>query len=136
MAGLKTDPTYITWCHMKSRCFNKNNERYDDYGGRGITVCKRWLKYSNFLKDMGPKTNRELSLERLNNNKGYSKSNCKWATRKEQCNNRRTSRFINIDGTIKTLAQWCETSDIKDSTIRQRYYGYKWDIKKALGMEV
>lgn len=121
---------------MKSRCLNKNNERYADYGGRGITICKRWLKYSNFLEDMGPKQNKDLSLERLNNNKGYNKSNCKWATRKEQCNNRRTSRFINIDGTIKTLAQWCEMSEVKDSTIRQRYYGYKWDVKKALGMEV
>lgn len=86
-------PTYATWANMIQRCTNQNRREWKNYGGRGITVCKRWQdSFKNFLEDMGKKPNVKLTIERINNNKGYSKGNCKWATRIENNNNRRPAR--------------------------------------------
>jgi hypothetical protein len=78
---------------MKQRCLNPNNKDYHNYGGRGITVCDRWLKFANFFNDMGGKPE-ELTLERMNNDGNYEPSNCKWATRKEQANNTRKQKKL------------------------------------------
>jgi len=91
--GLSRSPEYSIRKSMVARCYNKKNNSYKNYGGRGIKVCKRWLKFENFYKDMGPRPNKSFSLERINNNKGYSKSNCKWATPEEQGNNKSNSVF-------------------------------------------
>jgi hypothetical protein len=82
-------PLYWTWAGMKARCENPNHKAYLNYGGRGITVCKRWQTFENFAKDMGPKPTPEHTLERINNDRGYSPANCKWATIEEQVANKR-----------------------------------------------
>jgi hypothetical protein len=81
-------PTYQSWCDMKRRCLDPLRQGYENYGGRGIKVCERWLFFGNFLQDMG-ECPKGLTLERIDNNKGYYKDNCKWATRAEQSRNKR-----------------------------------------------
>ena len=82
---------YKCWWAMLDRCLNPQNKSFHHYGGRGITVCKRWIDFEAFFSDMGPKPPR-LSIERVNNNGGYSPSNCKWATQSEQCRNMRRKK--------------------------------------------
>lgn len=92
--GMSKTRIWWVWSDMKARCSNEKHKAYKNYGGRGITVCKRWESFENFYKDMGDPPNRgrgsnQLSLDRIDNNKGYSKSNCRWVDRKTQSNNRR-----------------------------------------------
>ena len=87
---------YRSWYSMKDRCYRKKNKRYSDYGGRGITVCERWLhSFESFIEDMGRKPFLNYSLDRIDNNLGYNKENCRWTTSKIQNNNKRTTK-VNI----------------------------------------
>ena len=83
-------PVYPVWKAMKQRCLNKNDRSFKNYGGRGITVCRRWLKFENFYEDMGD-SKKALSLDRINNDGNYEPTNCRWATRKQQAGNTRRS---------------------------------------------
>lgn len=100
---------YIAWRGMTDRCTNRNNGRWDDYGGRGITVCERWTGangYVNFLADMGRRPSHWHSLDRKENDGNYEPGNCRWATKVEQARNKRNSRMLEADGTTRCLAEW------------------------------
>lgn len=123
---------YGIWRGMKSRC-RPNSHSRADYYDRGIKVCKRWQKFENFYEDMGDPPD-GLTLERENNDKGYSKSNCKWATYTEQLNNRRNSHLIEAFGTVKTLTEWAREYNLPYSTLKNRLYRAKLPPEIALNM--
>lgn len=89
--GLSHIPEYFVWASMRGRCSNENDRGFKNYGGRGIKVCRRWSRFYNFIKDMGRRPSDKHSIDRINNDKGYSPKNCRWATSKEQRANQRSS---------------------------------------------
>lgn len=96
--GLKNHRLYRVWFDMKKRCLDINNKAYEYYGGRGIKVCDRWLDIKNFIDDMYDTFQEGLSLDRIDNNKGYSPDNCRWATKETQSRNTRKIRSNNTSG--------------------------------------
>jgi hypothetical protein len=130
--GHRYSAEYSTWNSMKSRCLNKNHKSYNSYGGRGITICNEWINsFESFLSDMGNRPSKRHSLERIDNNKGYSKDNCIWATGKSQANNKRSNRLISHNGKTQTLNAWSEETGIRPDTISQRLK-LGWPINEAL----
>lgn len=126
--------TYSSWKEMNKRCYNKNCKAYSSYGARGITVCDRWRKsFKNFLEDMGFKS-KNLSLDRIDNNSGYFKENCRWATKKVQARNRRSNHLIKINEEIKSLAEWSEKTNLNSDLIKARLK-YGWTPEEALGIK-
>lgn len=129
--------TYRAWISMRARCNNFNHEYYHRYGGRGISVCKRWNDFNLFLKDLGlpPFLGRKSSLERIDNDGDYKPSNCKWATQKEQCRNRSTNRDITFKGRVQSIAEWAEEIGISRKLIRDRLEA-NWSISKIFSTSV
>lgn len=119
------------WNNMKRRCTTNTKDAHR-YIGRGISYDPKWESLAGFCADMGETYEIGLSLDRIDNDKGYSADNCRWATRKEQANNTGRNRLFTIKDETKTLAQWCDESIVKSSTIRQRLYVYGWSIERAL----
>ena len=104
---------------MMARCFDQSNKKYDNYGGRGITVCDQWLQFENFYADMGERP-KGLTIERIDNNGHYESGNCRWATWKEQANNTRRNRRITFGGESLTLTEWARRLSISPSTLHGR----------------
>lgn len=117
--GMSRTAEYEVWEAMIQRCTNPNNQHYARYGGRGITVCKRWRDFKNFIADMG-KRPPGLTIERKNNNAGYSRRNCMWATRAEQYRNQ--SRNVNVTAFGKTMCvrDWSKATGLTFETLRGR----------------
>ena len=128
--GKTNTRTYQVWSNMKGRCFNKDNEKFFYYGGRGITVCKRWMKFSNFLADMGEAPD-HMTLDRKDVNGNYELSNCHWATQKYQQNNRRNNKRITFNGKTLTLSQWEESIGISQDKLQCRLRR-GWSADRAL----
>ena len=115
---------------MMDRCYLKTSHAYHRYGGRGITVCDRWHDFENFYADMGDKP-KGMSLERIDNDKGYSPENVKWASYKEQANNTRSNRILTYMGKSQNITQWAEELGIKMTTIWARLQR-GWTVERAL----
>lgn len=123
---------WLTWRSVLQRCEDPNSNRYDMYAGRGITVCERWHKFENFFADMGQAPDVNHSIERIDNNKGYSPDNCRWATAKEQARNRRTTLLISIGNTQQSLAAWTEQYQMPYKQVWKRIQVYGWKPLTAL----
>lgn len=119
--GMAQSPEYSVWVAMIQRCTNPNNKEFENYGDRGISVCERWVNsFSNFIKDMGERPTHRHSIERVDNNTGYSPENCAWATMTEQSKNKRTTIFCTINGVKKPLVDWAREYCIDPGLIRDR----------------
>lgn len=128
---------YYSWMSMKKRCLNDTHKSYKSYGGRGISICSRWENsFENFFEDMGVRPGKNYSLDRINNNLGYCKENCRWATKKEQSRNIRTNVLITYKGQTKCISEWAESLGVSRSKISYRIMEAKWDIEKALTYEL
>jgi hypothetical protein len=113
-------PEHIAWAAMKARCTNQKDPHWKRYGGRGISFDARWNLYENFLEDMGRRPSPEHSLDRKNNDLGYSKDNCRWATRAEQQQNREKSLYLTVDGRRAHISVWAAETGLLKCTIYDR----------------
>lgn len=124
----KTDSrAYASWVGMRQRCSNERNKKYPIYGGRGIVVCDRWADFANFLADMG-EPGLGMSLDRIDVNGNYELSNCRWATQREQQNNRRDNVIVDMWGVKLTMSEFCRTFNLNSDKVQQR-------LKRGYSME-
>lgn len=119
-------PEYQCWLDMKQRCLNQRHKHYDRYGGRGITICPRWLEgdgisngFECFLEDMGSRTD-GLTLDRIDNDGPYSPFNCRWATRARQISNRSVTRRVFVNGDHLSLTEACQRLGVDRKRVASR----------------
>ena len=125
-------PEYLIWRNIRDRCLNQDYKLFAFYGARGIIVCERWRNsFAAFIEDMGWRPDPSLTVDRIDNDKGYEPGNCRWATRKEQANNRRTRRdTVLVDG--ERLQDAAKRAGVSYQTA---YYRLRkgWPIERVLG---
>lgn len=121
--------TYKIWAGMLARCRTPSATNYSQYGGAGVTVCKSWNEFANFLADMGEAPD-GMSIDRKENDKGYEPGNCRWATRQEQNENRRSVRMYEFNGERMNLTQWARKIGITKYSMYERVA--KWPLERAL----
>lgn len=138
-------PEYFVWKQMRNRCNTTTDYHWERWGGRGITICKRWDDFQAFLKDMGPRPSPKHQIDRQDNDLGYwcgkpecpecgpagRKPNCRWVTAKEQARNKRNNVRVEVDGTSYTLADLADEYGIRYGCLASRLRK-GWDIKRAL----
>ena len=125
-------PEYVSWTGMRQRCTDKNCPSYKNYGGRGISFSPEWNDYEQFFRDMGPRPEKHYSLERINNDLGYSKENCCWARKEVQNRNKRDNVQIEFMGLSMPIRTWAIKVGINPKTLYSRITRYGWPIERAL----
>lgn len=134
--GKTNTPEYGSWQKMKERCLNPNCPAYKNYGGRGIKICEQWINsFTAFLSDLGPRPV-GYTLERINNSGNYEPGNCKWATRAEQNNNTRKTRYVEHNGETLTLKEWAKRTGINSATLRNRIFNFGYTPERAFSQPV
>lgn len=118
--GMCISGEYNSWAAMKSRCLNPHSRNFSNYGGRGISICERWLEFENFFDDMGRKPSPRHTIDRKNNDGNYEPDNCKWATNSEQQSNKRNNRLLSCGGRTQTRTQWERELEMNTSTMDYR----------------
>ncbi len=133
--GMSKTRLYRIWTKLKHRCYNPKNKSYKDYGGRGIAVCDEWLHDFKAFYDwaMANGYRDDLSIDRIDSDKGYSQDNCRWANSKGQVRNRRTTRYVTVNGVTKPLAEFCDRYGIDYHKAHRRIQS-GWSIEEALGI--
>lgn len=129
--GMCKTSVYRRWAAMVERCQAPSSTSFQNYGGRGIKVCEQWLKFENFIRDMGHPPTPAHTLERIDNNGNYEPSNCRWATRKDNNRNRRANRYLTLRGETRSMAEWCERLGLSYSAISTRVLR-GWSDERAL----
>lgn len=131
--GMSKTKTYQSWLTMRRRCYDKSYKDYPYYGGRGIQVFAKWKdSFENFLNDMGERPPRH-TLDRIDTNKNYTPTNCRWAVHRTQMNNTRRNHFLTYEGKTLTLAELARKCNIPYTVLRARINLLKWPVAKALG---
>jgi len=128
--GMSNHPDYNIWKLMRERCRNPKLRCYKNYGGRGIRVCRRWVLFSNFIADMGPRPTPHHTIDRIDVNGHYEPGNCRWATPREQNRNRRCNTVLTLNGESKCLQEWADDLGISSSTLVNRLAD--WPLERAL----
>ena len=131
--GLAEHYIYQLWLAIKQRCYNPKSKCFDRYGGRGITMCERWLESAaNFYEDMGDRPTPQHTIERVDNDKGYEPGNCVWATRAEQNENTSQTRLLTFNGETMSVGKWARKLGIRRKTITGRLDRLGWPVERAL----
>lgn len=132
--GKSRTPEYISWQHMRKRCYNVNNVSYKNYGGRGIKVCNAWrYNFAQFLADMGERPTSKHTIERKDNDRDYEPENCLWIPRREQSKNRRYNLMFTINNETACLAEWARRYNVNYDAVANRLKRYPFlSIEQAL----
>lgn len=131
--GGSSTKLYKVWTSIKGRCLNKNSQGFRFYGERGISICPEWLSFDVFRDwALSNGYKKGLSIERIDNNKGYFPENCKWIKMTDQRDNQRSTRRVTLNGQTKTLKQWSKATGIKHTTLSTRIFERNWPIERAL----
>jgi hypothetical protein len=127
--GMSRTAIYYRWNTMRQRCENPKRLYFEHYGGRGIAVCERWLKFENFYEDMGEPPTPDHQIDRIDNNGPYSPENCRWTTRFINSNNSRNIRYLTFNDKTQSLSAWARELGLRPDTLWRRLC--KWPIHKA-----
>lgn len=128
--GLADSRVHRSWMSMRQRCLNKNDKRYADYGGRGISICERWMIFENFLSDMGSMPDGH-TLDRIDVNGNYEPNNCRWANSVQQARNQRTNRLFTFEGETHCLSEWAEIKGVLIKSLSTRL-DRGWTFERAI----
>ncbi|HEY8560533.1 MAG TPA: hypothetical protein VIL74_09160 [Pyrinomonadaceae bacterium] len=119
--GASRSITYNSWLAMKQRCLNPKHKKYKNYGGRGITICERWLdSFEYFLADMGERPSSSHTIDRINHDGNYAPENCRWLLQANQQRNKSDNRLITINGETKCVSEWCEVYNVSVGLVSGR----------------